>query len=129
MTATSRLSWKNPRVLVTLFVIFLAGSIVGAFTMRCVVHGLWHKPEPYWQEGGKKVALDRLSRELDLSSSQEKELEVILDDFVMMVQTLQAQMDEVRATGKVKVMRILNEEQKKKFEKMMGELQARRTDR
>lgn len=129
MTATNRLSWSNPRVLITLFVVFLAGSIVGAFAMRCVVHRVWHQPEPYWQEGGKQVALDRLSRELNLSASQQKELEVILDDFVMLVQSLQAQMDEVRATGKVKVMRILNEEQKKKFEKMMGSLQARRADR
>lgn len=129
MTSASRLTWSNPRVLVTLCLIFLAGSIVGAFAMRCVVHRVWHQPEPYWQEGGKQVALERLSKELDLTPSQRKELEVILDDFVMLVQSLQAQMDEVRATGKVKVMRVLNEEQKKKFEKMMGSLQARRTDR
>jgi len=129
MTAKSQLSWSNPRILATLFVIFLAGSIVGAFAMRCGVHGFLHKPEPYWQEGGKQVALGRLSKELDLSPSQKKEFEVILDDFVMLVQTLQAQMDEVRANGKTRVMRILNEEQKRKFEKLMGGLQARQMDR
>jgi len=35
-------------------------------------------------------------------------------------------MDEVRASGKERILRILNPEQRKKFEKTMSELQARR---
>jgi hypothetical protein len=39
---------------------------------------------------------------------------------------LQAQMDEVRANGKYRVMRVLDEKQQKKFEKMLGVLQQAR---
>jgi len=124
MTGRS-LSWQSPRVLVNLLIVFLAGLIVGAFLMRFGVHRLLHKPQPFWQEGGKQVSLERLTKELDLTPEQQKQLETVLDDFMMYVQTLQAQMDEVRATGKTRVMKILNEEQKRKFERMMGELQAR----
>ena len=124
MTGTS-LSWQNPRVLATLFVVFLAGLVVGALLMRFGFHDLLHKPQPFWQEGGKQVSLDRLTKELDLTPEQQKQLETVLDDFMMYVQMLQAQMDEVRATGKMRVMKILNEDQKRKFERMMGQLQAR----
>jgi hypothetical protein len=54
-------------------------------------------------------------------------METVLDDFVMYVQMLQAQMDDVRANGKARIMRVLDERQKKKFEKMLvGLQQARR---
>ena len=124
MTGKS-LSWQNPRVLVNLLIVFLAGLIVGAFLMRFGVHGLLHKPQPFWQEGGKQVSLERLTKELDLTPEQQQQLETVLDDFMMYVQMLQAQMDDVRATGKTRVMKILSEDQKRKFERMMGELQAR----
>jgi hypothetical protein len=35
-------------------------------------------------------------------------------------------MDEVRSAGKSRIVRVLNEEQKQKFDKIMHELQARR---
>jgi hypothetical protein len=50
-------------------------------------------------------------------------METVLDDFVTYYQTLQAQMDDVRATGKQRILRILKDDQKQKFEKMIGELQ------
>jgi hypothetical protein len=51
---------------------------------------------------------------------------VILDDFVMYMQMLQAQMDEVRANGKERILRVLDEKQRDKFEKMLGGLQQAR---
>src|ERR671930_543334 len=100
MSAPVPLSWRNPQILFTLSMVFLSGVIVGGLLMRFGVHGLLHKPQPYWQEGGKQVSLQRLTKELNLTKPQAEQLEMILDDFVMYVQTLQAQMDEVRATGK-----------------------------
>jgi hypothetical protein len=41
-------------------------------------------------------------------------------------QYAQAQMEDVRATGKSRILRILREDQKVKFEKMMGEVQTKR---
>lgn len=125
MTTPDCASWRNPRILLTLSLIFLCGLTAGALAMRYGIHGMMHQPEPYWQEGGKQLALERLTKELDLSPAQAKELETILDDFVMYVQTLQAQMDEVRADGKQRILRILNDAQRQKFEQMLEQVQAR----
>lgn len=127
-TSASCATWRNPRILLTLSMVFLSGVIVGALVMRVGVHDVLHKPAPYWQEGGKEISLQRLTQELSLTPPQAQQLEIILDDFVMYVQTLQGQMDEVRATGKNRILRILDDEQKRKFERMLGDLQARQLD-
>lgn len=69
------------------------------------------------------MSLQLWKKELDLSPGQAAEIETILDDFVMYYDTLQAQMDEVRASGKAKIKQILNDHQRQKFDKMLVELQ------
>ena len=44
---------------------------------------------------------------------------------MMYYQTLQAQMDEVRASGKERIVRVLNPEQREKFGRMISDLQNR----
>jgi hypothetical protein len=125
MIADNRVTWQNPRILCTLLLVFLCGSLAGALAMRYGVHQILHRT-PYWSEGGKEIALHRFEKELSLTPQQSRQIESILDDFVMYYQTLQAQMDEVRANGKSRILLVLNEEQKKKFEKMLTDLQAKR---
>jgi len=117
--------WLNPWLIVSVFLIFMAGALLGALVMRASSGLQANRRELYWQEGGKQISLARLTHKLDLSPEQQKQLETTLDDFVMYVQMLQAQMSEVRAHGKDRIMRVLNEGQKKKFEKLLGGLQAR----
>ena len=126
MTGGPNVSCWNPRILMTLLLVFLAGAAAGALGMRYGLHAIPLKPGPYWKEGGKEISLQRFKRELDLSPEQAEQMETVLDDFVLYYQTLQTQMDEVRASGKERILRILNPEQRKKFEKTMSELQARR---
>jgi hypothetical protein len=126
MTSDNRASWLNARLLLTVFLIFVSGAIAGAVVMRLGVHGLLRKTAVYYPVGDKKVALQQLTNDLNLSPSQAQQLEMILDDFVMYVQMLQAQMDEVRANGKDRIMRVLDDRQKQKFEKMLGHLQQAR---
>lgn len=83
------------------------------------------KQAPTWKEGGKEIALERFKKELNLSQEQADEVALVLDDFMMYYQTLQAQMDEVRASGKDRIEKILSPEQRDKFQRMMSELQAR----
>jgi DNA-directed RNA polymerase sigma subunit (sigma70/sigma32) len=117
--------WQNPRILTTLLFVFLSGAITGAIAMRFGYPRETHRTVPYWTQGGKELSVQRLKKELDLTPEQAREMETVLDDFVMYIQTLQAQMDDVKATGKKNVMKLLNEEQKQKFERMMTELQAK----
>ncbi len=126
MPPSSRKLWMNPRVILAILLVFTSGALTGALAMR---FGLRSQPAPstvYYQIGEQRVALEKLVKELDLNPSQAAQLETVLDDFVMYVQMLQTQMDEVRASGKAKILTILDDKQRVKFEKMMGELQARR---
>jgi len=118
-----RAPWKNPKVIYTLLFVFLSGAAAGALTMRLSLAPERHKSGPYWKEGGDKILMERFRKELNLTPDQEKEMQTVLDDFVMYYQTLQAQMDDVRATGKQRIEKILREDQKQKFEKMIGEVQ------
>lgn len=82
-------------------------------------------PKPLaWREGGKQVTLERLKKELDLTPEQAAQLERVLDDFFAYYHTLQAQMDEVRASGKDRILRLLDERQRRKFEEMMDRAQS-----
>jgi len=117
--------WKNPRVIYTLLFVFLSGAVAGAVSARFSMSPEKHKTGPFWKEGGKEITLQRFKKELDLTPQQAGEVETVLDDFVMYYQTLQAQMDDVRATGKSRILKLLREDQKQKFVQMLNDLQAK----
>lgn len=118
-------SWKNPRVLLILLLVFLTGAAMGMLGMSLINHRWIHPVQVSWKEGGKEISLERFRKELNLSPSQAEQLESVLDDFFMYYHTLQAQLDEVRANGKNRILRILNDEQKHKFNRMISELQSK----
>ncbi len=123
-------TWQNPRVLLILFVVFLCGAVSGAAVSEAVSRFVLHPTVarsvgPYWKEGGKTISLQNLKKELNLTPKQAEEIELVLDDFVMYYQTLQSQMDEVRANGKTRIMKVLDEEQKRKFDAMLDQWQQK----
>ncbi len=129
MPADPRANWRNPRVLLVLFLVFLCGSLAGALTMKYAVSRDEPRSYPlaYWTAGGKQLTLQHFEEELDLTPEQAREIELILDDFMMYYHTLQAQMDEVRATGKSRILRVLNPEQQKRFKQMLKDAPVRQT--
>jgi hypothetical protein len=120
----SRVTWSHPRVLGTLLLVFLAGVTTGALAMKMAA-----RRAAIARSGilnvDKKAALDQFKRDLNLSPTQVEKVEIILDDFMKYVHDLQNQMDETRRHGKEQILRILNEDQRKKFEKTVAELQRR----
>ena len=125
MTASKRPSWQNPRILFTLLLVFLSGAALGTLGMTLGAHGWMRQSQLSWKEGGKEISLERLKKELSLSPAQAEQLETVLDDFFMYYHTLQVQLDEVRASGKNRILHILDDQQKDKFNRMMTELQAK----
>ncbi len=124
MTHTKAVSWQNPRILLTLLIVFLCGVSAGMLIMSLGTQRRWPTvQQPSWRESGKEVSLQRFKKELDLTPQQTEQLETILDDFFTYYHTLQAQLDDVRASGKNRIVRILNPDQKRKFEKLMVDLQ------
>ena len=123
----SRAPLASPRILYTLLAVFLSGAAAGAVAMRLTVSPERHRGAPWWKEGAREISLQRFKKELDLSPDQAVEMERVLDDFVMYYQTLQAQMDDVRATGRQRILRILRDDQKQRFEKMIGDIQNKKS--
>jgi hypothetical protein len=124
MTSAQAPGWQNPKILVLLFVVFLCGASAGMLAMAAGAHRWMHpQTRPAWRDSGKEVSLQRLRKELDLTPAQTEQLETILDDFFTYYHTLQSQLDDVRSSGRQRILRILDDNQKKKFEKLAGEMQ------
>lgn len=106
--------------------VYLCGFITGGLVIRFVGNSAATRGVgSYWRTGGREISLQKWKKELDLTPEQAAQVETILDDFVMYYDTLQAQMDEVRTSGKGKIEQILNPAQRQKFDKMLLEFQTK----
>ena len=125
MFAADRASWQNPRILTTLVMVFLCGALVGAITMRSGLHDKLHRSAAaYWRDGQSEFSYDRLKRDLNLTPDQAERLKTILDDFVKYHEDLQAQIEDVRATGRNRILQMLTPEQRRRFEQLSTGLPA-----
>lgn len=124
MLAADRASWRNPRILALFLLIFLCGALAGAITVRAGLHERLHRNAsiPYWQSGRTQFSYETLKRELNLTPEQSDRLKTILDDFVKYHDDLQAQIEDVRATGRNRIIQILTPEQRAKFEQLSQQL-------
>lgn len=110
-----------------LAVVFLSGAFVGGFSTRAVA---LFRPGTMSlaQDANSPVVRERLKRELNLTPDQYDRINLILEDYAKYYGNLQeqygelqAQMDDVRASGKARIMRVLNEDQRKKFDQIFAE--------
>jgi len=125
MFAADRASWQNPRILILLLLVFTCGALAGALAMRSSLHTKLHRGSSYWKDDSAQLfSYPKLQKELDLTPDQSEHLKTILDDFVKYHQDLEAQIDDMRATGKNRIIQMLNPEQRKKFEAMCSQLSA-----
>ena len=124
MFAADRASWQNPKVLTTLLLVFLTGALAGAITMRAGLHAKMHRSAAFWRDDQTQFSYEMLKKELNLTPDQSERLKTILDDFVKYHQDLQAQIEDVRATGKNRIVQILNPQQRQRFEELCNKLPA-----
>ena len=126
MLAAGRASWQNPRVLTTLLLVFISGALAGGIVMQARFHGKLHSGRAtYWSDGGAEFSYQTLKKELNLTPAQSDRLKTILDDFDKYHDDLQAQIEDVRATGKNRIVQILNPDQRQRFEEICHKLPAR----
>jgi uncharacterized membrane protein len=122
-------SSQNPKVIGTLVVVFLAGAAAGALTMQVGIHDKLHRTVSAASPPAARGALtndalvQRFKTELNLSPEQTGNIALVLDDYRHYYQSLQDQLDDVRATGKSRILQILDPAQRAKFEQITGELQ------
>lgn len=103
--------WASPKLagFVIVVLVFFCGAVTGA-----VAHAMMHHDRPFWYASAKIQYLKTVQRQLDLTPEQTVQMESILDDFSKYYQT-------VLSDGKSRILNILNDEQKRKFEKMLKE--------
>lgn len=136
MFASDRPTWRNPRVLVILLLVFLSGAVVGGLTMRMIHHrnreapiysydkpatGPSHGPTPASATHPNPFSYEKLRTELNLRPEQCEHLKQILADMTRYHQDLQAQLDDWQATGKDKILKILDAEQRTRFERIANQ--------
>jgi len=104
--------WQHQRLAcgLAMALMFLCGAAVGALAMN-MGHKSLHR-EPFWTDNGKTFNLHRLQKELNLSPEQTDQMESVLTDFAQYYKT-------VLSDGKGRIMSILNDDQKKKFNELV----------
>ena len=121
----------NPRIAFTLAVVFLAGAATGMLGMKYGLHEQLHRTTV--TDTGRDPMLERFRTELNLSPDQAERLAGVLDDYRDYYKSvedqirdihLREQIEDLRSTGKNRILEILNDQQRAKFEKMMPELPA-----
>jgi hypothetical protein len=97
--------------ILSMVLVFLCGAVLGAVVMSYVVHPGLHGVRP--GQPGISMSVREWQNELGLSSEQTRQITSILDDFSRYY-------NDLSADGNTRIMQILNEEQKRKFEKMIA---------
>ena len=120
---------KNPKIIGTLVLVFLAGAAAGALGMQSGLHERLHRAvaaasaNPVRKVASNDALLQRFKSDLNLSGEQTEKLAMVLGDYRLYYQSLQDQLDDVRASGKKRILQILDQDQRAKFERIMGDLQ------
>ena len=119
--ADPRPTWHHPRIVSLLLLVFLCGVVAGVLTVRVTGVGAAPASISNWNTGTREMTLGWFKSELKISPDQAREIETVLDDYVMFYQNLQGQMDDFRSEGHQRILRVLTPEQREKFEQMRGE--------
>jgi hypothetical protein len=114
-----RATWQNPRIFSTLLFVFLAGGATGAVSMKFGLHQILHRSTA---PTSKEAVLQKFRADLNLTPAQAEKISLILDDYRHYYQSVQDQEDDIRATGKMRILQELDPVQRDKFQKLMGEI-------
>ncbi len=118
-----RVTWSHPKVITALLAVFLAGAAAGAFAMKTAIRSASTSTSRAMRNLDRKDLMDFFRRELNLSEEQKHRVETLLEDHFKMLQMLGAQTEEVRLHGRESIAKLLDEEQRKKFDRLMTEWQ------
>ena len=111
-------TWNSKlAAVVVLSLVFLSGAAAGAVAMNLGVHNFLHQPA-FDTAAGKTIYFERLQKELDLTPTQSEQIQSVLNDFWLYYRT-------VLSDSKAQVEQLLNEEQRKKFERILQERQPK----
>jgi hypothetical protein len=100
-------------LVVSFLLLFICGMVSGAILMNVFGHTGGFSRGAIRGHFGGQYELQHLQQELDLNAEQSRQLAMILDDVAKYY-------DNVLSDGQTRVMQILDEKQKAKFERMLA---------
>jgi hypothetical protein len=89
--------------------VFLCGAVSGALLMNLKGHSRSHDVRGHFES---RFELQHLHKELDLTEEQTRQLSMLLDDVAKYY-------DNVLSDGQTRVMQMLDDKQKAKFQKLL----------
>jgi hypothetical protein len=110
-TATKPHSASTVSAILPLILVFLCGVSVGALVMSLGLHKTMH-PGPLSGQAQNALTLERWKHDLNLTGEQSKQIEQNLDDFSKYY-------DNVLGDGNTRILQILDDKQKAKFQQML----------
>ncbi len=113
--------WSNPKVLAIVAVIFLCGAAFGSAVTRQYLHSkLFPERQQQPIEVARHLGLARLKAELNLTPDQEKTVTKELDDYAKYYQNIEEEREDVAEHGKQRILHVLNDQQKKRFNEIFN---------
>src|ERR1700728_1445852 len=110
-TATAALPRPSEKIAIVSFIlVFLCGVVLGAVVMSFSGHAMLHGTPT--AATGFSMSVPEWNHRLNLTDQQTEQLQSILDDFSHYY-------DNVLADGNTRIMQILNDDQRRKFERML----------
>jgi hypothetical protein len=114
----ARLVACREKALGILTVVFVAGLATGILGTRSYDRYAAAPPlDPLQQETA--VAMDRLSRDLELNDEQAAKVRAILDSYIMLEADLLSQVRTLQQQGRKEIIGVLDANQREKFETMV----------
>jgi len=115
LATSAPVTWQKPTAaaMLPLLLLFLCGVTVGALAMSFVIHSTLHHGSDQ-TDSWNRITLLEWKKELNLTDAQQKQLELELDDFSKYY-------DHVLGDAKSRILLILNDTQRQKFERMLKE--------
>jgi uncharacterized membrane-anchored protein YhcB (DUF1043 family) len=110
-TAAKPRAANTASAILPLVLVFLCGVSVGALVMSLGLHKTMH-PAPLSGKAQNTLTLERWKHDLNLTSQQSAQIEQILDDFSKYY-------DNVLADGNTRILQILDDKQKTRFQQML----------
>lgn len=106
--------------IVSLVLVFLCGAVLGALVMGYGEHtGILHPHgRPPMSSRGFAISAEEMRKQLDLNVQQVRQLDSILDDFGQYY-------DNLMADGQTRIRQILNDDQRRKFDRLIAERRSR----
>ena len=107
-----------------LLIVFLGGAVAGAVSTKIFSPKVVESTEDAPHVHHPSVAVDHLREELDLDPGQVNQLQGILDHCIMKEADLLTQIESAKEDGRRRILKILNEQQRGKFDAALLEVSS-----